>query len=52
MSILGTQPNHTMLDSNGAMIGAKPGHMRLFGARRSDLADPIKKVCPQSHRRQ
>jgi hypothetical protein len=40
MSILGTQPNHTMLDPNGAMVGAKPGHMRLFGARRSDLADP------------
>jgi hypothetical protein len=52
MSILGTQPNHTMLDPNGAMVGAKPGHMRLFGARRSDLADPIKKVCPQSQRRQ
>jgi hypothetical protein len=34
---LGTQPNHTMLDPNGAMVGAKPGHMRLFGARRSDL---------------
>jgi hypothetical protein len=24
MSILGIQPNHTMLDPNGAMVGAKP----------------------------
>jgi hypothetical protein len=36
MSILGTQPNHTMLDPNGATVGAKPGHLSLFGATPED----------------
>jgi hypothetical protein len=46
MSILGTQPNHTMLDPNGAMVGAKPGHMRLFGVRRSNVALRSRKYVP------